>query len=235
MKARIDAIIQRDQAEYLERLLPQTDPLLREMEEYGGQHHVPSADREVATFVEITARAINAKRALEIGMAIGYTTTHLARAVGEDGLVVTIDPSDEMIHAAEGYLTRAGLRERVRIERGKALDVIPHLRETFDLIFIDALKEEYTDYLKLSLPRLRSGGVVIVDNLLWGGQVAGEIRAPDQETSTNALREFNSYFVNHPKLRAEVLSVGDGLGFAVKVAEEGFHRGHGGPQGQRSS
>jgi predicted O-methyltransferase YrrM len=235
MKARIDAIIQRDQAEYLERLLPQTDPLLREMEEYGGQHQVPSADREVATFVEITARAINAKRALEIGMAIGYTTTHLARAVGEDGLVVTIDPSDEMIHAAEGYLTRAGLRERVRIERGKALDLIPHLRETFDLVFIDALKEEYTDYLKLSLPRLRGGGVVIVDNLLWGGQVAGQIRSPDQETSTNALREFNSYFVNHPKLRAEVLSVGDGLGYAVKVAEQGFHRGHGGPQGQPSS
>lgn len=235
MKARIDAIIQREQAEYLERLLPQTDPLLREMEQYGGQHNVPSADREVAAFVEITARAIKAKRALEVGMAIGYTTTHLARAVGEDGLVVTIDPSEEMIRAAEGYLERAGVRERVRIERGKALDVIPHLRETFDLVFIDALKEEYTDYLKLSLPRLRSGGVVIVDNLLWGGQVAGELRSPDQDASTNALREFNSYFVNHPKLRAEVLSVGDGLGYAVKVAEEGFHRGHGGPQGQRSS
>ena len=138
MKARIDAIIQRNQAEYLERLLPQTDPLLREMEAYGGEHNVPSADREVATFVEITARAIDAKRALEIGMAIGYTTTHLARAVGEDGLVVTIDPSDEMIKAAEGYLTRAGMRERVRIERGKALEVIPRLKETFDLLFIDA-------------------------------------------------------------------------------------------------
>jgi caffeoyl-CoA O-methyltransferase len=229
MKARLDAIIQRDQAEYLERLLPQTDSLLREMEEYGGQHNVPSADREVATFVEITARALKAKRALEIGMAIGYTTTHLARAVGEKGRVVTIDPSDAMITAAEGYLERAGVRERVRIERGKALDVIPHLRETFDLIFIDAVKEEYTDYLKLSLPRLRSGGVVIVDNLLWGGQVAGEIRSLDQESSTNALREFNSYFVNHPKLLAEVLSVGDGLGYAVKVGEDGLHRGHGKP------
>ena len=217
MKARIDAIIQRDQAEYLESLSPQTDPLLREMENYGGEHNVPSADREVALFVEITARAINAKRALEIGMAIGYTTTHLARAVGDDGLVVTIDPSDEMIKAAEGYLTRAGVRERVRIERGKALDVIPQLKDTFDLIFVDALKEEYEDYLKLSLPRLRRGGVVIVDNLLWGGQVAGEIRSPDQESSTNALREFNKYFVNHPKLRAEVLPVGDGLGYAVKL------------------
>jgi predicted O-methyltransferase YrrM len=217
MKARIDAIIQRDQAEYLDRLIPQTDSLLREMEEYGGQHGVPSADREVALFVEITARAINSKRCLEIGMAIGYTTTHLARAVGADGLVVTIDPSDEMIKAAEGYLTRAGLRDRVRIERGKALEVIPQLKDTFDLLFIDALKEEYSDYLKLSLPRLRRGGVVIVDNLLWGGQVAGEIRSPDQESSTNALREFNKYFVNHPKLRAEILAVGDGLGYAVKT------------------
>ncbi len=220
MKARIDAIIQRDQAEYLEKLIPQTDPLLREMEEYGARHGVPSADREVALFVEITARAINARRSLEIGMAIGYTTVHLARAVGdagEGGLVVTIDPSDEMIKAADGYLTRAGLRDRVRIERGKGLEVIPQLKETFDLLFIDAVKEEYADYLKLSLPKLRRGGVVIVDNLLWGGQVAGEIRSPDQESSTDALREFNKYFVNHPKLCAEILPVGDGLGYAVKL------------------
>src|SRR5712691_4540995 len=112
MKARIDAIIQRDQAKYLEALHAQNDPLLAEMEAFGAQHGVPSADREVARFVEITGRATNAKRALEIGMAIGYTTIHLARAVADDGLVVTIDPSDEMIKAAEGYLTRAGMRER---------------------------------------------------------------------------------------------------------------------------
>ncbi len=218
MKARLDAIIHRQQAEYLERLIPQTDPLLAEMEEYGAEHGVPSADREVALFVEITARGMNAKRALEIGMAIGYTTIHLARAVGGGGLVVTIDPSDEMIRAAEGYLERAGLRDRVRIERGKALEVIPRLTETFDLVFIDAVKEEYSDYLKVALPKLRKGGVIVVDNLLWGGQVAGEIRSLDQESSTTALREFNKYFVNHRKLLAEVLSVGDGLGYAVKIA-----------------
>ena len=218
MKARIDAIIHLQQAEYLDQLIPQADPLLAEMEEYGGKHGVPSADREVALFVEITARGMNAKRALEVGMAIGYTTIHLARAVGEGGLVVTIDPSNEMIKAAEGYLERARLRDRVRIERGKALDVIPRLTETFDLLFIDALKEEYSGYLEVALPKLRSGGIVIVDNLLWGGQVAGEIRAPDQESSTTALRQFNKLFVGHPQLRAEVLSVGDGLGYAVKVA-----------------
>ena len=217
MKARIDAILNREQAEYLENLQPSNTGLLAEMEAYAAEHRVPIADREVALFLEITARAIKARRALECGMAIGYSVIHLARGMTEDGLVITIDPSEEMIRAAEGYLTRAGLRARARIEKGYALEVIPRLNETFDLVFIDAVKEEYRGYLDLSLPKLRPGGVVICDNLLWGGQVAGEIRSPDQQSSTEALREFNRYFVNHPQLRAEVLPVGDGLGYGVKI------------------
>ena len=217
MKAKLDAIIQQGQAEYLDKLLPASDALLAEMEEYAAAHRVPIADREVALFIEITARAINATRALECGMAIGYSVIHLLRGMGADGRVVTIDPSDEMIAAAEGYYSRAGLRERVDIHKGYALEVIPQLTETFDLLFIDAVKEEYQGYLDLALPKLRAGGVVICDNLLWGGQVAGEIRSEDQKTSTEALREFNRYFVNHPQLRAQVLAVGDGLGYGVKI------------------
>ena len=213
MKARIDAILQREQAEYLDQLLPQGDRLLTEMEAFAAEHRVPIADREVAAFIEITARTAGAKRALEIGMAIGYSVVHLARGMGDGSLVVTIEPSDEMIRAASDFLERAGLIDQVRIERGKALDVIPRLNESFDLLFIDAVKEEYRQYLDLGLPRLRSGGVVIVDNLLWGGKVASE----DSESSTVALREFNQYFVNHPQLRALVLPVGDGLGYAVKA------------------
>ena len=212
MKARLDAILQREQAEYLDHLLPQSDQLLTEMEIYAAKHNVPIADREVAAFIEITARASGAKRALEIGMAIGYSVIHLARGMGKGSLVVTIEPNNEMISAASDYLQRAGLADRARIERGKALDVMPRLDETFDLLFIDAVKEEYKQYLDLGLPKLRSGGVVIVDNLLWGGKVAGD----DAESSTVALREFNQYFINHPQLRAVVLPVGDGLGYAVK-------------------
>ena len=212
MKARLDAILQREQAEYLDQLMPQTDRLLTEMEAYAAEHRVPIADREVAAFIEITARTSGAKKALEIGMAIGYSVVHLVRGMGEGSLVVTIEPSDQMIDAARGYLERAGLSDRVRIERGKALDVMPRLNDTFDLLFIDAVKEEYKHYLDLGLPKLRSGGVVIVDNLLWGGKVAGD----DTETSTVALREFNVYFTNHPQLRSALLPVGDGLGYAVK-------------------
>jgi len=218
MKTKLDAILRREQAEYLDQLLPPSTGLLAEMEEYAAEHRVPIADREVALFLEITARSIQAKRVLECGMAIGYSVIHLARAVPADGLVITIDPNEEMIKAAEGYFQRAKVSERVRIEKGYALEVIPRLNETFDLIFIDAVKEEYRGYLDLSLPKLRTGGVVICDNLLWGGQVAGEIRSADQKSSTEALREFNQYFVDHPRLRAQVLPVGDGLGYGVKVS-----------------
>jgi predicted O-methyltransferase YrrM len=213
MKAKLDAIIQPAQAQYLDQLLTQKDSLLAEMEAYAAEHRVPIADREVARFLEITARVSGARKALEIGMAIGYSVVHLARGMGEQGVVVTIEPSDEMISASTGYLKRAGLLDRVQIKRGKALDVMPNLDETFDLLFIDALKEEYSQYLDLGLPLLRTGGVVIVDNLLWGGRVASD----DTESSTVALREFNPYFINHPQLLAEVLPVGDGLGYAVKV------------------
>jgi caffeoyl-CoA O-methyltransferase len=217
MKASLDAILNRQQAEYLDNLLPPSEGLLAEMEAYAAEHRVPIADREVAVFLAITARAIKARRVLECGMAIGYSVIHLVRGMADDGLVITIDPSDEMIKAASEYFERARVTDRVRIEKGYALEVIPRLNETFDLVFIDAVKEEYRGYLDLALPKLRAGGVVVCDNLLWGGQVAGEIRSPDQKSSTGALREFNRYFVTHPQLRAEVLAVGDGLGYGVKI------------------
>lgn len=218
MKARADAIIRPEQAEYLERLHPANTDLLAEMEQFAHENRVPIADREVALFLEITARTTGAMRVLEFGMAIGYSVIHLLRGMAEDGRVTTIEPNEEMIKRASDYFARAGLSERVRIERGRALDVLPRLRaETFDLIYLDAVKQEYADYLEQSLPMLRTGGVVIADNLLWGGQVATDPRADDQRASTEALREFNRRFVTHPQLRAVVLPVGDGLGYGVKI------------------
>lgn len=217
MKARADAIIRLEQAEYLDRLLPPSQGIVAEMEDDAARNRVPIADREVALFLEITARAMKARRVLEIGMAIGYAVVHLARGMDDGGLVVTIEPDDEMIRRAEDYLTRAGVRERVRIERGLALEVIPRLEESFDLVYLDALKEEYADYLEQALPLLRVGGVVVADNVLWGGQVAGDVRSPDQQASTQALRLFNQRFVNHPQLVGEILSFGDGVAYGVKV------------------
>ncbi len=218
MKARADAIIHRNQAEYLDRLHPDNVGLLAEMEAYAAEHRVPIADREVARFLEITARAIGARRVLEIGMAIGYSVVHLARSLPPGGLVVTIEPDEEMIALSEGYLGRAGLMERVRVERGAALDVLPRLDETFDMVFLDALKVEYTDYLELALPRLRVGGVVVADNLLWGGRVA-DPKATDP--STEALRLYAQRIAADERLDSVILAIGDGLAVSrVRHREE---------------
>jgi predicted O-methyltransferase YrrM len=216
MKQKFDAILQPAQAVYLDRLLPGSKGVTADMEAYAAMNGVPIADREVAWFLEITTRAVKARRVLEIGMAIGYGAAHLARGMPADGKVVTIEPSDPMIKLSERYLSQLGLRDKIEIIKGKALEVIPDIAGEFDLIYLDAVKEEYSDYLDLCLPKLRTGGVVIADNLLWGGSVAVE-NTGREDNSTAAMRQFNQKFVNHPQLKAEILSIGDGLGYAVKI------------------
>ena len=127
MKNRLDAIIQREQALYLNTLLPPRDTLLAEMEAYSAKHHVPSSDPEVALFLEITARAIGAKRALEIGTAIGYGAITLARAMSAEGRVTTIDPSEERLRTAREFMRRAGVERQIEMVQDKALDALPRL------------------------------------------------------------------------------------------------------------
>lgn len=218
MKSDIAAIIQREQALYLETLLRPRDELLAEMEAYSEAHHVPSSDPEVAVFLGITAAASGARRALEIGTAIGYGAIVLARAMGEEGRVTTIDPSAERVRTAGEFIRRAGLTDRIEIIQAKALVALPALKGPFDLAYIDAVKEEYSDYLELIIPRMRRGGVIIADNVLWKGQVAtGRLLNPDQESSTRALRAFNERFMSHPELRSIILPFGDGLAYGVKI------------------
>ena len=191
---------------------------MAEMERYAEENGVPIADPEVAMFLEITVRAIRAKRVLEVGTAIGYADIFMARAMSAGGVVETIDVSDDMIAKAREYVKRAGLQDRVAFHKGPALTVIPTLEGPFDLVYLDAVKEEYPRYLDLALPLTRTGGVFICDNVLWKGQVAGgSLLADYYRRSTEALRGFNDYFVHHPQLLAQVLPVGDGLAYGIRV------------------
>jgi predicted O-methyltransferase YrrM len=218
MKLGFDRILQPGQAVYLDKLLPVSIGVLAEMEQFAAEQSVPISDKETALFLETTARAIKAEKCLEIGMAIGYGAFFLLRGMSENGAVTAIELNDERISQAEDFLTRAGLRERVEIKRGAALEILPELSaETYDLIYLDAVKEEYSEYLEKSLPLLKPGGVILADNVLWGGQVAGKIREERYKNSTWALREFNEKFVNHPQLRGQILPIGDGLAYGVKI------------------
>jgi caffeoyl-CoA O-methyltransferase len=214
MKDRADAILRPEQAGYLDRLLPPRDPLLAEMEAWSATHDVPSSDPEVGKLLAILARARGARRILEVGTAIGYGTLWLARGAPE-ARVLTIDPDPERRELARGFLARAGVLDRVELVDGEALQVLPRLDGPFDLVYVDALKEEYRRYLDLVLPKLAVGGLLVADNLLWKGRVAAP--PAEEDRAADAIRAFNGYLMIHPQLEALVLPLGDGVGLAVKT------------------
>jgi len=214
MKDRADAILRREQAAYLDRLLPPREALLAEMEAWSAAHDVPSSDPEVGKLLSILARSRGAKRILEVGTAIGYGTLCLARGAPE-ARILTIDPDPERREQARGFLARAGVLERVELIDGEALQVLPRLEGPFDLVYVDALKEEYRRYLDLALPKMALGGLIVVDNVLWKGRVAEPPEERDRDA--DAIRAFNGYLMIHPQLEAVVLPLGDGVGLAVKT------------------
>jgi caffeoyl-CoA O-methyltransferase len=216
------SILHPEQEEYLDRLLPPRDPLLREMEEQAAREDIPISDPEVGRLLSILARAVGARRILEIGAAIGYGAVWLARGAPE-ARVQSVDVDPERLAAAREYLERAGLADRVELIEGKALEVIQRLDGPFDLVYVDAVKTEYRRYLDLVLPKLRVGGLIVCDNLLWGGEVAAP--GEEEDRDADALRAFNGYLMMHPQLQAVVLPLGDGVGLATKIKPTIFEMG----------
>lgn len=217
MKGIFDGILQKAQAEYLTRLLPKREGVLAALEEHARVNRVPIVDSEVGIFLEQIVRMIGAKRILEVGTATGHSGIYLAKALPKDGKLVTIDIDPKRLEIARANFKEAGVLEKVETLQGAALEMIPKAQGPFDLVFLDAIKEEYRRYVELSLSKLRIGGVIVCDNLLWSGQVADKIVKEDERESTLALREFNPWFVNHPQLLAQVIPLGDGTGFGIKL------------------
>jgi caffeoyl-CoA O-methyltransferase len=216
MKQGQGLILRLEQERYLERLLPPRDALLREMEERAGRDDIPISDPEVGRLLSVLARSTGARRILELGTAIGYGTLCLARGAPE-ARVVSIDTDPERLAEARDWLTRGGVADRVELLQGAALDLLPELPGRFDLVYVDAIKTEYRRYLDLLLPKLEVGGMVVLDNLLWKGQVAEPAEDEPEDERARALHAFNAYLMMHPQLQAVVLPLGDGVGLATKT------------------
>ena len=161
------------------------------------------------------SRIINPKRILEIGTYTGYSALCLAEGLAADGLLHTIDRNAELEDFAAKYIREAGYEKVIKQHIGEALDVLPEIDDTFDLVFIDADKENYIKYFELIYPKLRKGGVVIADNALWSGKVLMPFEQMDEETRGIAL--FNEYIRNHKGVHQLLLPFRDGLMLAEKI------------------
>jgi caffeoyl-CoA O-methyltransferase len=203
---------------YLESLRPDSDPVLAEMEAQAAREGIPVVVPQTGALLHVLALARGARRIVEVGTAIGVSTLYMARALPDDGVIVSFEIDQRRHLAARSYLERAGVLHRTDLRLQDARSGLEVLREPFDMAFIDGVKTQYGDYFEALLPLLGTRALLAVDNVLMSGTVA-EGRGDGNWTDAQiaAARAFNERLIADESLRGTVLPVGDGVLVAVRV------------------
>ena len=201
---------------YLELLRNEPDPLIQEMELFAKENKIPILDWKSAEFIEQLVIIKNPKYVLEVGTAIAYSTIRIARFLKSDSRIDTIELSKHNIPLAKNNIQKAGLGDRINLLEGNAKKIIPTLEQKYDFIFLDADKEDYLDYYEIILPKLNEKGVLVIDNLLWKGNVYGSEISDDYKPSTEIIKKMNKYILSDKRVKATILPFGDGLGLCLK-------------------
>ncbi len=159
--------------------------------------------------LSLLSKILNPKHILELGTYTGYATLCLAEGLQESGTIDTIDINEELEEIQNKYFQQSGKRSQIIQHIGNALELIPTLNKKFDLVFIDADKENYINYWNMIVPMMNKGGVLLSDNVLWSGKVLNEVKANDKSTRT--LLEYNQITKNDPRVTTVLLPIRDGL------------------------
>jgi predicted O-methyltransferase YrrM len=207
--------------DYLRTLLAGDQEIADEMERVAEEGDFPIVGRTVGVTLEVLARAIGARRVLELGSGYGYSALWFARAVGDGGEVHMTDGDEDNQLQAMEYLERAGLADRVTPHVGNALDIIDELDGEFDVVFCDIDKGDYPDAWRKASERIRTGGLYLCDNVLWDGNVAlrdEEIEDQRRGRLAPAIREHNRMAATDPRFRTTIIPTRDGVMAALRVA-----------------
>jgi caffeoyl-CoA O-methyltransferase len=173
---------------------------------------VPIVGPAVGRILYQLAVIAGARKVFEMGSAIGYSTIWWARAVGEGGRVIYTDGDAKNADQARRYFERAGVSQRITVRVGDALELLSEEKEPYDIIFNDVDKTDYPRVFRLALPRLKSGGLFVTDNVLWSGKLA----QPNPDAETAAILEFNKLIYGSKDLFTTILPIRDGVAVCVK-------------------
>ena len=201
---------------YLHGLRPERSEVMAEMEAVAERDSVPIVHWETGRLLAALCRALD-PRVLEVGTAIGYSTLHMAEQLSS-GRVVTLEIDPDRARQARDFLSRAGVAERVELVEGDARETIAGLEGPFGLLFVDAAKDQYRDYIELAEPLLTERALLVVDNTLMSGEVAlpAEAETRWRAQSLAAARELNAELMASGRWLASVLPVGDGVTLAAR-------------------
>ena len=198
---------------YMDSLLPQRDEVLSDIERFAAKHGIPIVGPAVGRVLLLLARLVGAKRVFEMGSAVGYSTIWLARGGGENGVVYYTDTNERNAKLAKAYFQKAGVSDQVRLLIGDALQLIDTVEGDFDIIFNDVDKDQYPLAFAKAYPRLRRGGLLVSDNVLWYGRVVEQSR----DSLTAGVREFNRLIYSADDLFTTILPIRDGISVSLKL------------------
>jgi predicted O-methyltransferase YrrM len=196
-------------------MLPRRDAILTEMERLAKRENIPIIGPACGRLLALVVQLTGANRIFEMGSAIGYSALWMARAAGRGAKIHYTDSDPRNIARARAFLRRAGVSGRVEMHQGDALDLLRESKETFDLIFIDVDKDQYPAALKLALGKLRRGGLLVADNVLWYGRVACPAKRGDR--FTRGIQEFNRKIYADKNLFPVIVPLRDGVAISLKI------------------
>jgi predicted O-methyltransferase YrrM len=209
--------INKDILEYSEKYSQQEPEILQELNR---ETHLKILNPRMLSgffqgrLLSIISKLVKPKKVLEIGTYTGYSAICIAEGMNKNGIIHTIDKNEELNTIQKKYFKKSGLENNIIQYNGCALDIIPKIEEKFDLIFIDADKENYINYFNLVIDKLNNNGVILADNVLWSGKV---INSEDHDLTTNVLREFNRMVNNDNRVETILLPIRDGISIIRKI------------------
>ena len=200
-------IVHPEVKQFIVDLSPETDPLIAQMEAWSATNKFPLVGRASGHACEWLTRSVGGRRVFEFGSGFGYSAYFFARAVGEGGQVIGSELDAHELVEHRRMFAGHPLAPRIDLRQGDAFAVFAATEGLFDVVFVDIHKEGYAPALEVAVPRLRPGGLLIADNVLWGGKVA----RPADDERTAALQAFDRLAFADPRLDCVILPVGDGL------------------------
>ena len=180
------------------------------------EEHIPIIMDDTLEVIENYLKENKPHKILEIGTAVGYSAICFTEILAEDGQIDTIERDSERVKEAKENIKKAEVENKINIYEGDAVEILPTLKNKYDVIFIDAAKGKYPFFLKEALRMLNTNGIIFADNILYKGYVMSDYNKHKQRTAVRNLREYIKEVNENPELETEILEVGDGLAISKK-------------------
>lgn len=208
--------------DYIRNTLKENTGLLKELEDYAHENNVPIIHKEVSDMLKVLLKVQRPKRILEVGCAIGYSSIFFADTLNGDVEIITAERNEDMIQKAKQNFKRAGFESEITILEGDAEERLSKVVGEFDMIFIDAAKGQYKLFYDIVIDKLKVGGLLISDNILYKGMIAhDDFVLRRKKTIVKRMRNYLDFICNCDYLTTSLVPIGDGVALSYKERDEG--------------